>query len=276
MKGNKEPGAVTPGNDSQNLGFGFSGQLKNTAEYDSSARGFSPHRIPCLSCGARRGFAPLLDSDGSAGYCHSCRIYLRPRNSGERVRPSPRVTSRGKATSKVTESTTKQLVASYHYEDEAGILLYVVERFEWMETLEDGTTRKTKTFSQWRLGPDGGKLYGLGEIRRVLYELPGVLSAIRQGHQVWIVEGEKCADALNDRFRYELGDGDRATTAPGGSHGWRSEFAEVFRGANVVIWPDADEVGQRLGERIIADLQGVARSIRLVSAARLEEVLHGL
>ena len=54
-------------------------------------------------------------------------------------------------------------------------------------------------------------------MERVLYRLPDVAAAVRQGRVVFVVEGEKDADAL---ARLGLA----ATTNVGGAGKWRAEY----------------------------------------------------
>ena len=114
--------------------------------------------------------------------------------------------------------------------------------------------------------------------RRVLYRLPDVLLAAAAGHEVWLPEGEKDADALAEHFRlHDIAAA--ATTSAGGAGSWADSFTEVLRGAHVVIVEDndPDRVNQATGEvreppgrrrtrRLLAELAPVAASIRVVCA----------
>jgi hypothetical protein len=94
-----------------------------------------------------------------------------------------------------------RVVATYDYCDERGELLYQVMR------------REPKDFRQRRrVGQDWE--WSLGDVRRVLYRLPDVLAA--KGESVFVVEGEKDADAL---MKLNL----CATTNAGGAGKWRAE-----------------------------------------------------
>jgi hypothetical protein len=72
---------------------------------------------------------------------------------------------------------------------------------------------------------------------------------------VFIVEGEKCADALIDL-------GLIATTNSGGSKNWKPELAQYFAGRNVVVLPDNDEAGQAHADTVIAALHGTVDKIK--------------
>ena len=137
-------------------------------------------------------------------------------------------------------------VAVYKYADESGRHLYDVVRFTGKE------------FRQRR--PDGS--WGLGGARRVLYRLPDVLAAIRDGSPVYVVEGEKDADAIN-----AIPDGSAvATTNPMGAGKWRPDYSESLRGGNVTIVQDKDEPGRRHAREVAGALKDIAASVRIVEA----------
>ena len=75
-------------------------------------------------------------------------------------------------------------VERYPYLDETGKLLFEVIRFE------------PKTFRPRRPDGAGGWIWNLEGTERVLYRLPEVLKAAKDGGTVYVVEGEKDADAL--------------------------------------------------------------------------------
>jgi 5S rRNA maturation endonuclease (ribonuclease M5) len=146
----------------------------------------------------------------------------------------------------------RSVTASYAYQDEEGRLLFEVVRYE------------PKDFRQRR--PDGavGWTYNLNGTRRVLYNLPRVLTAVAAGETVWLVEGEKDADNLT---RLGL----VATTNSGGAGKWRDEYSEVLRGAKVVILPDNDDPGRQHAQTVAQRLQGVAAEVRILELRGLPE-----
>lgn len=114
---------------------------------------------------------------------------------------------------------------------------------------------------------------------RVLYRLPSVLAAIDAGHEVWLPEGEKDADALNAHFQ-RAGVQASATTNASGATSWRPEYTQALAGARVVIVEDCDppKVDEATGQvkdspgrkrtRLLLDqLDGVIESVRVVRAA---------
>jgi len=146
-----------------------------------------------------------------------------------------------------TNTRKPREVAVYDYVDEEGRLLYQVVRLE------------PKTFRQRRPDGRGGWIWNLDGTRRVLYRLPEVLTAVREGREVWVAEGEKDAEALRAA-------GVTATCNPGGAGKWSPEFSEVLRGARVVVVRDKDEAGHRHAQQVVASLLPVAASVRLVEA----------
>jgi hypothetical protein len=135
------------------------------------------------------------------------------------------------------------------YTDESGAPLFEVGRFPG------------KRFLQRRPGREDWK-GGIKGVRRVLYRLPKVIEAARDGATIYLPEGEKDVHAFERA-------GCAATCNPMGAGKWRPEYAESLRGAHVVVVQDRDEdgTGQRHARTVVASLQGVAASVRLVEAA---------
>jgi hypothetical protein len=140
-------------------------------------------------------------------------------------------------------------IAEYRYTDEDGALLYTVCR------------TADKQFPCWQPDPTKphDKSWTMKGARRVLYRLPDVLPGIVLGEPVYITEGEKDADALAMA-------GAVATCNPGGAGKWRSEYAEVMRGALVTIVRDKDEPGRKHAEQVRTSLEGIARQVVVVEA----------
>jgi len=114
-----------------------------------------------------------------------------------------------------------------------------------------------KGFSQRRPAASGTWVFSLDGVRRVLYRLPEVLAAA-VGKTIWLVEGEKDADALAAL-------GAAATTSPMGAGKWSDEYGDALAGANVALLPDNDAVGLSHAHRVAASLQGRAKRVRVVA-----------
>jgi putative DNA primase/helicase len=87
---------------------------------------------------------------------------------------------------------------------------------------------------------------------------------------VYVVEGEKCVDAL-----VELGL--TATTTSGGANNWSKADGETIRrafaGRRVVVLPDNDEPGRRYAASAMRDLLQVAAEVKVLPLSGLPE--HG-
>jgi putative DNA primase/helicase len=144
------------------------------------------------------------------------------------------------------------LVQTYDYTDEHGTLLFQACRMREA----DGR----KSFRQRRRHPEqpGEWLHKLDDTRRVLYRLPEVLEAVALGRPVFVVEGEKDADALADA-------GYCATTSPMGAGKWSDAYAEPLAGADVVILPDNDEPGRLHAGQVAASCLAVGARVRVVA-----------
>jgi hypothetical protein len=136
------------------------------------------------------------------------------------------------------------------YVDEYGDPLFVKQRFKT-------GTAKGKDYRQARINKDGSKSYSLGDCRIVPYRLPELLNAKTAGRAIYLVEGEKAADAL-----VEIGA--IATSAHTGSGSWPKEITQYFAGATVVMLPDNDLAGWKYAQLVAADLIPVVKSLRIV------------
>lgn len=129
----------------------------------------------------------------------------------------------------------------YPYQSATGELLFEVLRVD----LPAG-----KRILQRRPDPASqhGHSWNLEGVQRVLYRLPQVINAVRDGRTVHITEGEKCADALQQ----VVGEGEVATTNPQGAGKWQDSFTAALSGATVIVYSDADAPG-RLHARTVRD-----------------------
>lgn len=129
-----------------------------------------------------------------------------------------------------TEKSNKlTLVATYDYFDADGELLFQKVRYR------DGDGKKT--FRQRRPDGRGGWTYSLGDTPKVLYRLPQITAAIARGDTIYVVEGEKDADAV-------VAAGHEATTMPGGAGKWLPIHTKALTGAKLVrVIADNDTPG---------------------------------
>ena len=156
-----------------------------------------------------------------------------------------------------TKRTNYRKTATFPYTDKEGQTIAVKERFDFQEVYSDGSSRPAKHF---KVIPTGGSL--------PIYNLPDVVSAIRQSWQIWITEGEAKADMLNDWNRQEWGIPAVATT------NIQRESASLFRNADIIIVPDRDNAGKRYAERIANFLFPYTKSIKLLNIDHLFYTLN--
>src|SRR5205823_3552397 len=83
--------------------------------------------------------------------------------------------------------------------------------------------RAGKKFAQARPDGEGGWIWNLQGVERVLYRLPSVLAAVAEGRTIYFAEGEKDADAL-------VRAGVVATTNPAGAGKWRDSYSKALAG----------------------------------------------
>lgn len=146
-----------------------------------------------------------------------------------------------------------RVVATYPYVDEHGQLLYEVRR------IEPGPDGRKKSFRPYL---PGAARAGLGNVRRVLYRLPEVIQAAKQGRTIYVCEGEKDADALAAL-------GLVATCNPGGAGRgkWRDEYSPYLAGAHVIVVADRDTPGIEHARAVADALTGHAASVRIMLPA---------
>lgn len=141
-------------------------------------------------------------------------------------------------------------VAVYDYTDEQGKLLFQVLRTAKKDFRQRVPDPTAKTGWTWKLG----------EVRRVLYRLPAIIDAVREGREIFVCEGEKDVHAL-------VAKGHAATCNSGGAGKWRAEYGEHLREAIVTVVADKDAPGQAHARQVVAALAGVAAKLRVVEAA---------
>jgi hypothetical protein len=141
------------------------------------------------------------------------------------------------------------ILATYDYTDEQGVLLYQVVR------------KAGKVFPQRRRGTKGEWVWSLDGVRRVPYRLPELLAG-DPSQWVYIPEGEKDCDNL---ARLSL----VTTTNSGGAGKWRGEFSHYFRDRKVAILPDNDTPGQDHAQDVARKLAAYAAEIRIVNLPNL-------
>jgi len=140
--------------------------------------------------------------------------------------------------------------AVYDYTDETGNLLFQVLRTadkQFRQRVPDASRKS-------------GWLWNLDGARRVLYRLPKIMEAVKDGEIIYVCEGEKDVQAIE-------GAGAIGTCNPGGAGKWREEYSQFLADAIVRIVADRDKPGQAHARQVAASLDGVARAVEIVEAA---------
>jgi hypothetical protein len=122
--------------------------------------------------------------------------------------------------------------AKYHYLDPAGQIIRTVSRTPDKRFPQNGQTKGPST----------------------LYRLPEVVAAVAAGQMIFLVEGEKDADAL-------VSIGAVATTAPMGAGNFAKVDTAPLTGAKIIAVVDHDPGGQTWAGQVRDSVAGVAGSL---------------
>lgn len=147
--------------------------------------------------------------------------------------------------STATTATARRIIAEYDYRDEAGTLLFQAVRYD------------PKDFRQRRPDGNGGWIWNLNGVRKVLFKLPDVLQAIADQHPVIITEGEKDALSL-------ISKGWKATCNPMGAEKWEPSYTQMLQGGDILIAPDNDPTGKKHLAIVANALQGNVDRLRVI------------
>jgi hypothetical protein len=141
----------------------------------------------------------------------------------------------------------RRIVTTYDYVDAHGVLVHQTVRLI------------PKAFRQRRPDPvtPGAWIWNLEGVEPVLYHLPQVTEAIQRDEPIYVVEGEKDAEALRAL-------GLTATCNAMGAGKWRPRYSAALRGASVVVLPDNDPPGHQHAREICTVLAGIAGRCKIV------------
>jgi hypothetical protein len=194
-----------------------------------------------------------------------CREYIQQRIAG-RVSPNPVAIRRPVALRPARRPTANHFAAmlqgaaserrsakgkltdSYHYTDATGKVLYEVLRYE------------PKRFSQRRPDGNGGQIWNLDGVERVIFRWPEIIAA--PSPMTFVTEGEKDCNRL-----WLLGL--VATTAAGSK--WTDTCVQAMAGRFCVILEDNDAPGRTKALEAAHALYPVATGIRIVRLPGLGE-----
>lgn len=178
-----------------------------------------------------------------------------------------------------------KIEAVYHYKNESGEILFDKVRF------------KGKKFSQRRIigkstvwGLDAGIYYEtypgsdnwskkkrdnaitrqFPSIDPVIYNLPNVINAVKSGQAVYFPEGEKDCQNLIKLGLVATCNFDGASKSSQKPK-WRKAYNKYFTGADVILIPDNDDPGRAHMNNIAENLNGIAKSIKIIKLEGLPE-----
>lgn len=149
---------------------------------------------------------------------------------------------------------TREIIATYQYKDADGKILgekirYADKHFSWRRPSPGGWEYKKPT--------------AVG-----LYNLP----AIRGNSVVYLVEGEKDVDTITKA-------GKAATCSPDGAGPgkWKAHFTDWFRGKQVYIIQDNDDIGKEYAQEEAASISKVAQIVKVLDLCAIWSELpnHG-
>jgi AAA domain len=135
-----------------------------------------------------------------------------------------------------------RVVAAYDYVDVKGELLYQVLRYE------------PKNFSQRRPNGQGGWIWKLDDVRRVIYRWPELLQY--PDATVFVCEGEKDADRVASLSLC-------STAVACGK--WTDDCIKALAGRDCIILQDMDETGRKKALAAAQKLHGTAATMRIVA-----------
>jgi hypothetical protein len=213
----------------------------------------------CRSCsssgGLLRGKNPL---------CELLGVETRSQTSPQKInitptapKPAPKPTVLQAA---APNPAPPKVVKKWHWDikDVEGRYIATHHRIDY-----DDDSKKSPWSISGKPGLNGSKTAGmLYGCHRLGERLPG------DDVPVYVVEGEKCVDALRGLGLLAVG------TVCGASSTPTLEVLRCLEGRHVVCWPDNDEVGFAHMERIAALLDGVAASVKIWKPGTLTEPGH--
>nr|WP_024822246.1 AAA family ATPase [Aminobacterium mobile] len=151
------------------------------------------------------------------------------------------------------KTPSKETVYPYH--DASGKLIYEVVR------TDDPSGKK---IFQRAILPNGEKRNSMKGVKRVPFHLPEILKAQAGNQTIFVVEGEKCVEALRAL-------GLVATTNSGGAGKWNDCGQYFQKGISVIIIPDNDEPGRKHALEVAQDLQKRGCNVKILNLPNLQQ-----
>lgn len=151
-------------------------------------------------------------------------------------------------------STAKPPSTEYFYGNNLKkIRFYNMEGGEWKKSF---CWKHKDSNGNWQKGRNG--------IKPPLYRQELLSSA---DGTVYIVEGEKDADTMNNKLNLPTVSPPDGATKGGNNKKWDERFNPLFKGLNVMIVPDNDEAGKNFARIIANELLPIAKSVKIINLA---------
>lgn len=161
--------------------------------------------------------------------------------------------------SAVSYTTSLEFVSSYTYYNAQGDPVHRVKKYNEFDTVGGEKVLLGKTFKTYKL-VDGVEQVGLTREEKVLYNLPLLEKARKNGAPVVYVEGEKDADNVIKYLKLT------ATTNLHGAEKWEPQYVEMLQGIKTLILvPDNDTTGVRAVKRIAAHLKKKLKGCTIIT-----------
>lgn len=170
---------------------------------------------------------------------------------------------------KEKSSTPRRMVEYYDYHDANGKLYYRVERWE------PGKNGRAKEFPKKRPVITNNKAeWDYKDVAKhvdfILYRLPRVIEAVKQGKPIFVAEGERKVNTLEKWGFAATCNTDGAITHTD-KNKWPARHTETLTGADVIILPDNDDTGKTHAQAVATRLHGKAARIRIVELPGLKQ-----
>jgi AAA domain len=151
------------------------------------------------------------------------------------------------------ESSGWYVTDSFVYELETGKEYFAIDRQEQGE--------KKKFMAKHKVNDN--YVFNLEGITPILFKLPELRQAIKNGKTILLPEGEGKVERLREL-------GFEATTNPFGAGKWKDIYTKEFTEADAVIIPDYDKPGLGFVEQKAMSLYGKAKRIRIIQLTDIE------
>ncbi len=158
-------------------------------------------------------------------------------------------------------SANYRFIKRYDYFNIKGEYTFSNLRFEAYE----GNTRVDKTMRQGIFDFNANKFsFGLnGRQKKSFKAMYGNLKDLEKHNTVYLVEGEKDVDTLNQHNMYAL--------TVGSSDDWSISFSQFFNDKDVIVIADNDPAGVIFANNIITDCKSICKSIKKIIPSKIEK-----